>query len=356
MRSSLLTFLCLTLAASAHAQGSYLVGPGDVLAVSIRASGGGEGVGSDQDLQVPSDGHIDVVSVGRVKVAGMPTSSISDEIRRRLREGGIFNKPTVAVNVSEYGSQPVSVQGAVSQPLLHYLSGPTTLTEMLALAGGIDAEKAGPAIQVRRHAGEIVSISRDVLFGPDPQAARRADLSIQSRDTIDVPHADRFCISGSVDKPDCYPLEEGTHLMTALALAGGFRKDSPPPRKLTILRAQGQRRIPVQLKELESNDAWPPEILPGDVIVAPFIRDKVTVGGHVTTPGRYDWEEGMTVSDAVMVAGGVETDIFPGNLKKVHLTRGSQLTVINVQDIVRSGNPDVPLEPGDRIFVPKRKI
>ena len=48
--------------------------------------------------------------------------------------------PVVSVDIVEYGSQPVSIVGAVASPGVHQLRGRKTLIEMLSLAGGIRAD------------------------------------------------------------------------------------------------------------------------------------------------------------------------------------------------------------------------
>lgn len=353
----------LTLPRTALSQGEpvepYLLGPGDVLSVWIGAGGAGEGSASfSQELHVADDGTIDVAYLGRLTVAGKATPAISTQIREGLKEKGIYVRPSVSVNVLEHGSQPVTVSGAVHSPLRLFLQGRTRLREVLAMAGGIDEEAAGQEIRVSRRDGPPETVRRDALFGGDAAAAKAANVRIRAHDAVHVGPKDRFCITGPVRSPSCYPLEENTSLLDALALAGDFEVDFQDRTHVWIWHEVGGEtsRERVDLARIEAGELPPPTIKKDDTIVVPRERYWVTVSGTVVTPGRYPFSPGMTLSDAIAVAGGTETEFFGGNLKKVVLVRGDNRRDVNVLDIMRGASPDIDLQPGDRVFVEKRKV
>ena len=63
------------------------------------------------------------------------------------------------------------------------------------------------------------------------------------------------------------------------------------------------------------------------------------------------------VSDAIAEAGGVEGNEIFGNLKKVTLRRGnSPAREVNVKRIQQGMDPDIPLEPGDKINVKAKRL
>jgi len=59
----------------------------------------------------------------------------------------------------------------------------------------------------------------------------------------------------------------------------------------------------------------------------------------------------MTIVKAIAVAGGF-TDF--AKKTKVRLTRGSHTEIINVEKAISDPRYDVPIFPGDKIFVPRR--
>ena len=79
-----------------------------------------------------------------------------------------------------------------------------------------------------------------------------------------------------------------------------------------------------------------------------FLR-RLRVFGAVRSPGLYPVEDGLTVADAIAIAGGVSDD---GSYDRVQLIRqsdGSNPRVVKMRQL-----PDERIQSGDEIFVPKR--
>src|ERR1700739_4002365 len=90
-----------------ESQASYVLGPNDQ--ISIRALDAEEI--SDKTYRVGSDGDLTVPMIGRLKAAGLTAGQLESEIASRLEK--YIRHPKVAVTVTEFHSQPVSVIGAV---------------------------------------------------------------------------------------------------------------------------------------------------------------------------------------------------------------------------------------------------
>jgi polysaccharide export outer membrane protein len=108
--------------------------------------------------------------------------------------------------------------------------------------------------------------------------------------------------------------------------------------------------------------------LQATVIIAvdskPKSRGKVYLAGAIGAPGPQDisGDEVLTVSKAILRAGGL-TSFADGKEVKVTRDEGPQLgdektMTVNVSRILEKGktDEDVPLQPGDFIFVPERMI
>ena len=347
------TLLLGSLAGRAVALG-YEVGPGDVLTVTIR--GGAEGDNADQLLTIAGDGSIDVEFAGRFTVTGSTTPEIQSAITDRLKEKRIFAFPRVSVNISEYGSQPVNVAGAVGNPMRVFLKGPATLRDILAEAGGITTEAAGLEIRIqRRGASAPIVVMRADLYGIDPAAIAEANLAMQAQDDVFVTSKGRACVNGPVKDPGCFDLDDGATVLTLLALAGGLDVEMASRETITIWRTYPKEdKLVIGMNRIETGMDRPPLIMPGDNILVGVLL-KVTVGGSVKNPGVVGYYKGMTISDAIAEAGGVEAADIYGNLKNVTLRREGETRVINVKRIQSGKEPDIPLEPGDKIHVkPKR--
>lgn len=94
-----------------------------------------------QGLQIDSAGNIFLPLIGRVAANGLTPSELANEIAARLR-GQYLQEPQVSVSVREAISQKVTVDGAVVQPGVYAMSGPTTLLQAVAMAKGADNKYA----------------------------------------------------------------------------------------------------------------------------------------------------------------------------------------------------------------------
>lgn len=77
---------------------------------------------------------------------------------------------------------------------------------------------------------------------------------------------------------------------------------------------------------------------------------RVIVGGEVRTPSIVSFRNGMTLFEAMTVAGG-PTDF--ADMKRIRLMRGGQTTEHNLKRLSET-NSDITLKPDDKIVVPAR--
>jgi polysaccharide biosynthesis/export protein len=281
--SFVVTLLLYPGADTAAAAGNYLLGAGDRVAVHLR------------DLKeieikpalVQLDGTIDLQHAGVVRAQDLTAAELAREIERRLQS--IVLNPKVSVEVIEFGSQPVSVLGAVNKPGVHQLRGRKNLVEVLALAEGMKAE-AGNVIKITRpkSSGEIP------IPGAKPDAsgeyttaeigmkslldAKTPELNIRIRanDTISVPRAEMVYVLGNVRKPGGFPLaeREALTILQAMALAEGLQPSSAP-QAARILRPTGTadqwqaREVRVDVKAILANKAPDQKLEPNDILYIP---------------------------------------------------------------------------------------
>src|SRR5918993_6091649 len=131
-------------AAAAQAPGppEYVVGPQDLLAVSVR------GVAElTRDVIVDQDGTFDFPYIGRIAAGGKGVRAIEADIKSRLSPRYLLN-PIVNVDVKAFRSQVVYVFGAVVRPGSIRIAGNATLMSVLAEAGF--STKSGSTITITR--------------------------------------------------------------------------------------------------------------------------------------------------------------------------------------------------------------
>lgn len=114
----------------------YRIGPNDVLDVNVF-----QVTDLTRTIQVDTGGKILLPLVGQMTAAGRTTGELSSDITSALAKSYMKN-PQVVVSVKEASSQKVTVDGAVGQPGIYSLSGPTTLMQAVALAKGADPRLA----------------------------------------------------------------------------------------------------------------------------------------------------------------------------------------------------------------------
>jgi polysaccharide export outer membrane protein len=125
-----------TAAAASPVTGDYKIGPQDTLEVDVFQLSD-----LNRTVLVDSSGAILLPLIGQVPAAGKTSQELSQDIAARLGKTYV-NNPQVTVVVKDAQGQKITVDGAVGQPGVYPLSGPTTLMQAVALAKGADTKMA----------------------------------------------------------------------------------------------------------------------------------------------------------------------------------------------------------------------
>jgi polysaccharide export outer membrane protein len=90
------------------------------------------------------------------------------------------------------------------------------------------------------------------------------------------------------------------------------------------------------------------------VIVKEFNSQKIFVFGEVQKPGTFVFEDGMTIVQAVTVAGGFSKGAAQNSTSVTRLVDGQEQKIkVAVQDIALGKAPNFVLKPGDIVYVPE---
>jgi protein involved in polysaccharide export with SLBB domain len=90
------------------------------------------------------------------------------------------------------------------------------------------------------------------------------------------------------------------------------------------------------------------------VLVKEYNSKKVFVFGEVQKPGTFVYEEGMSIVQAVTIAGGFTKTASQNSTSVTRRVNGQEVKVkVNVQDIALGKAPNFVLEPGDIVYVPE---
>jgi len=156
----------------------YRLGAGDKLRIEVYGQ-----PQLSQSLQVRPDGKITLPLIGDIGANGRTSNELRDGIATSLKE--YVNNPVVTVIVQEATSAQIHVIGEVSSPGTQVLTGPTTVLQALAQAGGFKEFAKKGEIQILRRSG---STTRTIEFDYKRAVKEHRDqIFLQPGDTVVVP-------------------------------------------------------------------------------------------------------------------------------------------------------------------------
>lgn len=293
MRSAGL-LLCLLAVLGPLAAEDYEIGVGDVVHVIVLDQPGLTG-----DFPVDSEGMIAFPFLGRVKSASLSAAELERKLVTLLADG-YLKRPQVSVSVREFGSQRVFVTGEFQRPGAYSLKADRSLLTLLGNVG-----------ELTPNAGHEILVIRP----PKPEAPEPAP----------PPGSDE-------------PLEPVAQPSPA----------TPAPRVGPLLPGEvpGSQVFRISLRDLRSGDPEKDLRLEArDTVYLPKAA-QVYIMGHVARPGSYRFEEGLTVFQALLMAGGVNDR---GSSKRVRILR----TVDGKARELPAKMTD-PVLPEDTLKVPER--
>lgn len=271
----------------------YVLGPDD----QIRIWSLGMEEITDKPVRIAPNGDIDLPIIGGIHAGGLTVEQLKATLVERFSSE--VRKPQVSIEIVEYGSQPVSVMGAVNHPGVLQLQGRKTLSEVLSLAGGL-SQNAGPHIKVSRplqngtiplpnakvNANRKFSVAelpvRELLAAANPDE----NILIRPHDVITVPAAEMVFVMGEVHKPGPVVLNdrESISVLQAISMAEGYGP-APAPQDAKIVRivpgSKERQEIPVDLRKVMAGKAEDFGLRPNDILVVPPSGPKKAAGRAV---------------------------------------------------------------------------
>jgi polysaccharide export outer membrane protein len=150
----------------------------------------------------------------------------------------------------------------------------------------------------------------------------------------------RVNVAGRVNTPGVYPLDRDYHALEMLLRAGWVRGDNGAT--YVYLRRAGGQEIRLDAEQLTRGAGdKDPLLQPGDTLFVPE-ADNYFIYGAINRPGALPVLPGMTIRQALVLAGGVSAT---GSDKKVTVYRGGKEI---------EANADQTVEKNDVILVKER--
>jgi protein involved in polysaccharide export with SLBB domain len=243
--------LVALLAASLAFGQEYHLGAGDRVQVRVF-----DELALSGDFIVPASCELDLQLVGAVPVCGKSPRDVGLAIEALYADGYLL-RPRVEVTVIGYGSQTVEVKGAVKTQGVQVLTGPTTLSRIITMAGG-PSEINVVEVDVYHADGTQQTYQISKLETMDPP------VYVESGDIVNLKFGRNVYLGGRVARDGPVPYREGMTVTQALGMAGGLEETAS--NRAYILKKSGER-IPINLRRVQQGQETDYVLEPDDQVI-----------------------------------------------------------------------------------------
>jgi polysaccharide export outer membrane protein len=249
------------------------IGANDLIAVSVY-----DAPEFTRTVRVGADGQIRLPMLREpIPAQGLLPVQLEAAIAAALKEGQILVDPFVTVTVVEYFSRPISVAGAVKNPITFQAVGGVTLLEAITRAGGLSPDAGAEILVSTRQPspdGAPVSLTRRIavkalIDAADPEV----NLRLTGGEEIRVPEVGKVFVVGNVKRPGAYPVQgtAETTVLKMLAMAEGL---APFAAKEAYIvrrddRSGARHELPIDLRKILQRKSPDVPLVANDVLYIP---------------------------------------------------------------------------------------
>lgn len=329
---------------------SYMLGPGDVVAVDVY--------GASQktfNCTVSPDGQIVIEGFGPIQVGGLSIASAKARIRSTL--GSRYRSSRINLSLGQTRTITVNVMGEVKVPGTYTLSAFATVFHALYIAGGTNDIGTLRNIKIYRnnHLISVCDIYDYILNGK-----MTGNVRLNDGDVISVgPYDCLVDITGKVKRPMYYEMKKNESVGTLLKYAGGFTGDAYT-KAVRVNRKTGREYAVFNVDEFDMNSF---RIADGDSVtvdsVLPRYHNTVEIKGAVFRPGMYQLGDGInSVRTLIQHAEGLTEDAFTNRavMHRMNEDRTLKVIPVDIKGIMSGKIADIPLKENDVLFIPSKQI
>lgn len=207
--------------------------------------------------------------------------------------------------------QRVTVEGQVKRPGIFEMKKGESFSDLLSFASGFNEFAYTASVNVLQKTSKEFKVK-------DIKSTEFTTYMPLSGDVFTVTKIlnrfeNRIKIDGAVFRPDTYSFYEGMRISDLIAKADGLKEDAYSKRA-RIIRLKPDLTteiVNVNLeKALEGDLGADVSLKKEDVVTVYSILDfveeyKITIDGEIKKPGIYDYNEGLTLNDFLVQAGGL---------------------------------------------------
>ena len=258
---------------------AYLIGPGDLLAITVYgrpelgsggavAPSGATAAARPGGSRVDETGSVRLPLVGGVALGGLTAAQAEEKLRSAYKS--LLKEPWITVEVVEHRSRPLYLFGNFNKPGILYMDRPLTLLQGIALADGIANSAALRSARLSR-AGKVQPVDIYELLANGDQ---RQNIWLHPGDAIYLPDKseEQVFIFGAVNKAGQVSMINGQlSLAQAIAastpLSTGY--DFTHVRIIRSLSATKGELLVIDFDRIMRGQAPPFMLANGDIIYLP---------------------------------------------------------------------------------------
>jgi polysaccharide biosynthesis/export protein len=270
----------------------YVLGIGDSIRILMYGI-----EDSEISLIINREGSINFPELGSISIAGMTFAQASDFIKMRVSKQMIGIE--VSISIGRLRSINIFMAGEAKVPGSYSVSGLSTVSQLLYIAGGITDIGSLRNIQVKRSNKLITTFDLYELLA---KGNAEGDIRLQSGDVILVPTIKKSVfIDGAVKRPGRYELNEDERISDLVNLVGGLESRAYL-KQINIERYDYNNEVPSVINlDLTNKENLEFKIVDGDIIRIAEVSDKLSnsiiLRGAINRPGHYGWYENQRFSD-----------------------------------------------------------
>jgi polysaccharide export outer membrane protein len=330
---------------------SYVIGPGDEMAISIF------GISQASfSFEVNIDGYISPPNMGRIYLKGITMGDAKRLLRSRFAQYYAFGPGEFNASLSYSRVINVNIVGEVFQPGGVSIPATNTLFNALVAIGGPSNIGSVRKIRLMRN-GEAPKTFDTYEYLKDPSV--EMDFYLQENDYIHVPILEKVVeITGGVKRPYKYELIEGENLKKLIEYAGGFQSDAYQG-NVQITRIQNDKEVilDVNYRDLVASGG-DFQLFGGDIVAIASIskpyENFVEISGAIEFEGRYQLNDNMRVSD--LLQQGKLLNESRTDIAYLFRTKPDEsIRLVRVDLNAAQTNPgsaaDIVLEPKDKLQI-----
>jgi len=305
-------------------------------------------------LSVNNQGNVFVEGAGLINVANLTLGEAEKLITKKLQNvysGIVQGRISVNLRPTKLSPTKVFVMGAVKRPGGYDLPGNSNVFLALYKAGGSDDYGSVRNIIIRRANGDSAKVD---LYDFLLRGKKSGEGLLRDGDLVFIPKAQKLIkATGTIGRPAIYELKNGETLTNLLAFAGGLLPNTDHTINLWRINETGTPEVfdPGSARDFASGKKEF-QMQDGDSI---FVYEStkpninaIQVAGSVFYPGHYVWSEGMSVKDAVTLAGGLSSEAFTDRAIIERINADSSFSYFS-DDF--NGNRSFKLLAGDNVIV-----